>query len=498
MYLNSASLLGYKDRSDKTEEFMEEVIEPGNDGLTFGDCYVEPAAANLKEELLNLPEVAQVHYAVELAKAKVHLASDQGRKLRCEEANWEDKYGLKRGAAITIEYLLALQIYCGFSGACSALSATFSPQKGETFASLKKRHSRYAQMAKNLREFIEGFGTKLRKGAGGVPGMFYRGISKTFSWEKTILRFNGPMSTTVNRSIAEEFASMGQVLALQPHWKGFRGNIRALDCRTFSDFSHESEWLFIGGLEPLVVHNILDRVSCQHNDGQIDVRVSKTGNPLKCLSLESLNAKIASTLLSRCRVELSTMGWEIPQRDDNHDYGCSYTISRRYEPIEIADSSFDDDTRHWAIFQPKVVGTGGYFRQLKDEIDARHLQIISKLVLHPTMKELQAQYCESLIHIGTHTYILDFYSQSNCGESQLFSIADSAVPSNTQHVVRFQGASSSWMWYDDARRQFLQYPSDPLLYFELEASYWANKAVRFPNGVSRSRMLVLCVYAKVR
>ena len=237
---------------------MEQVTEPGNDGFTLGACYVEPAAANLKEELVNQPDVGREQYDLQLAKSKVHLASDECRKLRCEEANWEEKYGLKRGAFITIEYLLALQIYCVFSETCSAFTATFWQQKGETFASLKKRHGKFALMAKNLREFVEGFGTKLCKGARGVPTMFYRGISKKFLFEKTILRFNGPMSTTVNRSIAVEFANMGHVLTLQPHWKGFRGNIRALDCSTFSDFSHESEWLFIGGLEPLLIHDIRD------------------------------------------------------------------------------------------------------------------------------------------------------------------------------------------------------------------------------------------------
>merc|ERR1712228_15707 len=104
-----------------------------------------------------------------------------------------------------------------------------------------------------------------------VPRSFYRGISRQFLFEKTILRFNAPLSTTSAEGVAENFAlgnahatatnansssGSGMILTLKPHWGDCPGNIRSFCCVPYSEFPHEEEWLFIGGFEPLVIHNI--------------------------------------------------------------------------------------------------------------------------------------------------------------------------------------------------------------------------------------------------
>merc|ERR1712176_1388815 len=97
-------------------------------------------------------------------------------------------------------------------------------------------------------------------------GIYYRGVTNKFLFKKTILRFNEPTSTTVSPQKAENFANgsaassntsnNGLILTLKPHWGDCRGDIRAFSCRNYSEFSWEEEYLFIGGLEPLVIHDI--------------------------------------------------------------------------------------------------------------------------------------------------------------------------------------------------------------------------------------------------
>ena len=121
--------------------------------------------------------------------------------------------------------------------------------------------SQCAFWARYLRELVEGFGTRQRKGVQGVVGTFYRGVTKTFCFNETILRFNGPLSTTINQAAALKDIYVGKdglMLTLKPDWAGHRGNIRAFNCAAVSPYPYEKEYLFIGGLEPLAIQDIYE------------------------------------------------------------------------------------------------------------------------------------------------------------------------------------------------------------------------------------------------
>ena len=271
----------YRWNAEPFVKFQDITTDPGNkkgDGKHYQlkDWYVSAAAKDLKEEILAFGQHFGVHiskgqFKVALKKMEKQLNTKECRKLKCSERDLEERYGLKFNCLISLNHLLAVYFYCSFTDASTEFSETFRRRySSESDESVKKRHSKCAIWAKYLRECVEGFGLRLQKGSTLVPAVFYHGVTKEFLFKNTILRFNGPLSTSVSDHIAESFASGqggtksqsqsgytdGMVLTLKPHWGDYRGNIRALNCQSYSDFPHEDEYLFMGGLEPLVIHNI--------------------------------------------------------------------------------------------------------------------------------------------------------------------------------------------------------------------------------------------------
>eukprot|EP01083_Nonionella_stella_P018749 52146_1 len=129
---------------------------------------------------------------------------------------------------------------------------SFLKQEEQTDDEVKQRHKKCALWSQYLRECVEAFGTRLQNNSD-VPGEYYHGITERFLFAKTILLFNLPMSTTIDRNMAFQFVSGGDngdglILKLKPHWGEYGGYIRAMNCNVFSDYQWESEYLFIGGL----------------------------------------------------------------------------------------------------------------------------------------------------------------------------------------------------------------------------------------------------------
>eukprot|EP01083_Nonionella_stella_P234881 826463_1 len=250
----------YKYSNEKRSMFRDYVADPGNKGYQFQQWYIEPIHKDLKEELL----VSHQHFAYsigidqyreEYQKAQVHLASDDGKRLICNSSDWERMYELKMDTRITLSHLLSMQLYCSFVEAARCFMDTFSKtHQTETDKELKARHSKCAWWAKYLRESVEGFGVKLRQR--GRHETYYHGITDKFLFANAFLRFNVPLSTTTDERMMEHLLDdNGMVLALKNDTL-CRGNLRVWDCAKYSDFPWESEHLFVGGLEALMVYDI--------------------------------------------------------------------------------------------------------------------------------------------------------------------------------------------------------------------------------------------------
>eukprot|EP01083_Nonionella_stella_P068961 183479_1 len=259
----------YKHNQLCMDKYQDRVTDPGNAGdYRFCDWYIVADASNLKEEILSFGDEQGSHisnssYDSEYQKVCIYLKSEDGRQMYCQTNMWEIKYGVKKGDVAKQEHILAIRFYCNFSKATEQLIRSFLKQGKQTDDEVKQRHKKCALWSQYLRECVEAFGTRLQNNRSGVPGEYYHGITEKFLFRKTILRFNLPMSTTIERNMAFQFVSGrdngdGLILKLKPHWGDYGGYIRAMNCCAFSDYQWECEYLFIGGLEPLVINNIFE------------------------------------------------------------------------------------------------------------------------------------------------------------------------------------------------------------------------------------------------
>ena len=259
----------------------EEITEPGNQKENGGyhkleDFYVKPMYKNLKEEILEFGTNFGALYGIAMNQwdtieaRGVDLQTQKIKRLKIVDDSLLDTYKLRFGDPIKLSHLLAVALWCNFTDMAAVFAETFKKCKPEeTIEELKERHKKCAIWAKYLREAVEGYGRKNRRGGDGVR-TFYRGITRRFLFKGTVLRFNSPTSTTINWNIAANFATgdfaaekhkasggeYGLILTLVPNWGAESGNIRSFECAAFSDFKGEGEYLFIGGLEKLVIENI--------------------------------------------------------------------------------------------------------------------------------------------------------------------------------------------------------------------------------------------------
>merc|ERR1712176_12962 len=163
---------------------------------------------------------------------------------------WNRLYGIGYKAVITTAHLMALLFYCNYSKQQYEFTATFRRiYWNETDDSLKKRHSQFHWWARLLRECVECFGTTMQFVDERV---FYHGISKQMLFDSTYFHVYGPMSTTVELSVACTFAGMGIVVDLLNK----KNALPLFDCEYWSDFANEYERLFIGSLQPFTFETI--------------------------------------------------------------------------------------------------------------------------------------------------------------------------------------------------------------------------------------------------
>ena len=102
--------------------------------------------------------------------------------------------GIPRAQEIDENHIMALLFYTNFDSQSAAFSRSFRKLSyNETNASLKKRHSYYANWAKLLRECVTLFGCGMDYSPEHV---YYHGISVRLWFESTRFINNGPMSTT--------------------------------------------------------------------------------------------------------------------------------------------------------------------------------------------------------------------------------------------------------------------------------------------------------------
>jgi len=112
------------------------------------------------------------------------------------------KYGISHPSTISHDQLLALKVYCDTTAFCLKFCDSFRQKENESTEEWLRKHAQYCHLAKNLREVVECFGATFS-----ASTIFFRGIKKEFVFDKTILYFNAPTSTTLKQEIAYHFSS---------------------------------------------------------------------------------------------------------------------------------------------------------------------------------------------------------------------------------------------------------------------------------------------------
>eukprot|EP01084_Bolivina_argentea_P151448 264329_1 len=259
--------------------------------------FVDRKYTNFKDELLDNSKckITFIHYESEKHAAKEAMNC----KYVIHELHNKSK-GRKR-KKLSWYHILSLKIYCNCDSYQYEMSKTFRKEdEKETDESLKRRHSVFRFSSKYLRELVEHFGSSLDKGDD-YRKVFYHGTSKILFLTKTITRFCGPLSTSSDRAVAQKFSyGEGLVFELKYSFSIYPSNSKYFFCAPFSEFPHEKECLFIGGIPFLIITNITNV-----KDDEVYTQFINALNVVNCLlngtfDKNENNFKYSKAVGSRC------------------------------------------------------------------------------------------------------------------------------------------------------------------------------------------------------
>eukprot|EP01084_Bolivina_argentea_P258583 436004_1 len=162
-------------------------------------------------------------------------------------------FNIKSDTIISIEHLIALQLYCNATTEQRRFSESYRMVKysehGINICAIAKRHSYYAHWGRLLYEAVNVFGNRDWK-----QQNFYHGIDTEMLFTSTTyIYINGPLSTTSKRDCVaiDKFASPdGIAIQIDTTMNN------CFNCEWISDYYDEKEFLFIGSTNPLRITSV--------------------------------------------------------------------------------------------------------------------------------------------------------------------------------------------------------------------------------------------------
>eukprot|EP01084_Bolivina_argentea_P258584 436006_1 len=162
-------------------------------------------------------------------------------------------FNIKSDTIISIEHLIALQLYCNATTEQRRFSESYRMVKysehGINICAIAKRHSYYAHWGRLLYEAVNVFGNRDWK-----QQNFYHGIDTEMLFTSTTyIYINGPLSTTSkrNRVAIDKFAGPdGMAIQIDTTMNN------CFNCEWISDYYDEKEFLFIGSTNPLRITSV--------------------------------------------------------------------------------------------------------------------------------------------------------------------------------------------------------------------------------------------------
>ena len=206
---------------------------------------VKPVHQTLKDEVLGSGYLSRAQWAnIVEVKAREYMKTTRVRKMK----------------GVTKEHIYAIILYCDFTALCTAFSATFRRQHVfELMESVKQRHSHFAIFGRYLVELVLRFGIK---GFSLLDdeyenGPFFCGLNGTFNVGSFAITLKGPCSTSTVRTVALNFATKQGVILEFENDTDDAMLQNFFDCSWISNYSEESERLWIAGSWPLRIVSIV-------------------------------------------------------------------------------------------------------------------------------------------------------------------------------------------------------------------------------------------------
>eukprot|EP01084_Bolivina_argentea_P012957 24286_1 len=245
----------------------------------FKDFYIAPYHKDFKDELtinpINKLSINCWNDVISKGESLVKTRKARMCKANIGPLDGNTHYELTHGIQISLNHIIALLLYANFTELQAEYSETYrSNDEEEKIDNIEdrrkiwfKRHSYYYYWSKYLRECVECYGTDLdedkmnryKNRRGDIH--FYHGINCVLYFKKTVARFCNPLSVTPEIAVAQNFSSAtGLILQI----KGYEDYLRMFNVSWLSDYTAESERLFIGGYKRLTIESIIN-VSTAHN-----------------------------------------------------------------------------------------------------------------------------------------------------------------------------------------------------------------------------------------
>eukprot|EP01084_Bolivina_argentea_P168962 292919_1 len=150
-------------RSDFIQGLGSCSMKRANTNYTIADFYVTKKYDTFKDETIsNVKCKLSAFQWNQLVKmAKIHLDSKHGRTFKCLRLKSAAYYDKKYGDTLTLQYLIAIMLYCNFDVLQFEFTKTYRKlNQTESVESMKERHRNFYFLGKLLTELVECYGMK--------------------------------------------------------------------------------------------------------------------------------------------------------------------------------------------------------------------------------------------------------------------------------------------------------------------------------------------------
>eukprot|EP01084_Bolivina_argentea_P268224 455519_1 len=273
-------------------------IHPNGNYFYLQYWYIPKKYHTLKEEITQ-NEYCKIPLATfnhTFNKAKVKIQTVFAKTIICRTDTREHDYKIFEGSPVRIEHLLSMMLYCNFTILQQKCSETYRKiNQYETDASLKQRHSNYANWGRLLRELVDAYGWYTDGSEARMH--LYHGLNTTYEFTSLHAIIKGPFSATRDIQVAKQFCdNKGMVITMvyDVYMWIPRSNCQPkMDCQWLSDFAYEKEVFFIGGYSGFDIYSILMPNGVEYNRycraiSEINISIQSSGLQQAICSIEDL------------------------------------------------------------------------------------------------------------------------------------------------------------------------------------------------------------------